>query len=896
MTRKTIPNSKSTIDNRQSAIRGGSAIILAIVLTTLLAILGVLFLLSSRVDSVATSAVGDNQDLKLAVDSVVAQISEVLTRNVPGDPCVPQEYYDYPDPCSNIDSWLACLEPYQFAFKNYHWRHITDINNTFWAYPGLRDIQANVVREYQDGGEVGDSTPAKQFYADADGDGISDSIWVQVPGKMSTKGKSVYAAIRIIDNGGMLNVNTGYKFDPCGPIGSIDGSSQTQINLMALAGRPGYTLFNENTLKNMRANYPVSGLDPNNLGLYEQNVIWRYGNPDGNYTPFDISDELEMRYRFLIDQAGTNTRLEFWSGQFDSSVHKYPFDNSADDNESDWFRTAYDGGSLAPDYTYRHITTTYNMDRIINPAGQKMFNINSPLNFDKNLIYNTVREALDPCVVSNAEVALITANLMDYVDGPNYPSVGDPRYDPNNEVTEVNDPCTGTPRYGFERPCVYISEIAQNFFQHDQSVKDPDPNVYRSYAIELFKPYWQDDEPNGWKLVIKSNLIGGSIYSDSNIIWTGSRRFHVLTNIDPNANIFINLNEFPGPNDFNGFDPNKFNHLPQATDVNFVNNNTTIYLLRNINGSWIPVDLVVVPDANAGGNGWLEPNTISSSHSFERDIASIHRCIRKVWSPIMTASPTIGWMNNFIGEMVGGGDYTYMIQAHPANKKFTNIGEIGQLFRNDAYNIGPADREYDFFDSNLLPPAMREGVRVDLTMPVYQNLFKYLTVMDPCDHSPIDPNETRIKGRININTAPWFVLAQLPWVTYHTQPNYNLARSIVNYRDTHGPFRNIGELMQVMDANSILSMGYYAQTPGSVFPALTPADGGSDTFELRDAIFTRISNLVTVRSDVFTAYILVRIGTDGPQKRVIAIFDRSGVTPTGGKVKIVAIQQVPDPR
>ncbi len=35
----------------------------------------------------------------------------------------------------------------------------------------------------------------------------------------------------------------------------------------------------------------------------------------------------------------------------------------------------------------------------------------------------------------------------------------------------------------------------------------------------------------------------------------------------------------------------------------------------------------------------------------------------------------------------------------------------------------------------------------------------------------------------------------------------------------------------------------------------------------------------------------------GPQKRVIAILDRSGVTPTaGGKVKIVAIQPVPDPR
>jgi hypothetical protein len=240
----------------------------------------------------------------------------------------------------------------------------------------------------------------------------------------------------------------------------------------------------------------------------------------------------------------------------------------------------------------------------------------------------------------------------------------------------------------------------------------------------------------------------------------------------------------------------------------------------------------------------------------------------------MTVPPTIGFMNTFVATG------TEMIQAHPANKPFTNIGEIGQLFRRDAYLTGPTD--------------MEASVRLNIADQNFQNIFKYLTVIDPAPYTS-DPNETRIKGRININTAPWFVLAQLPWVSYHTQPNYNLAQSIVNYRDTiHGPFRNIGELMT--DANSsINSIGYYEGNP---IPSalLTPPDGDSDLFELRDAIFARISNLITVRSDVFTAYILVRIGTDGPQKRVIAILDRSGVTPTSGKVKIVAIQQIPDPR
>jgi hypothetical protein len=97
-------------------------------------------------------------------------------------------------------------------------------------------------------------------------------------------------------------------------------------------------------------------------------------------------------------------------------------------------------------------------------------------------------------------------------------------------------------------------------------------------------------------------------------------------------------------------------------------------------------------------------------------------------------------------------------------------------------------------------------------------------------------------------------------------------------------------------------MGYYANDNNDLagFPDLTPGgtvgDEAPDDFEERDVIFARISNLITVRSDVFTAYILVRIGTDGPQKRVIAILDRSNVYSGDGKVRVIAVHPVPDPR
>ncbi len=854
---------QKTEDRRQKTerFRRGSAIILAVVLTTLLAILGVLFLFSSRVDSVATSAVEDNHDLKLAVDTVVSQISNVLTHNVPGvDPN--GTYYNYPDDNS---PWLASLEPNDSGL----WPHITDLYYPYQLGSVAYDLPPVIIYDHSD--TAGNSTPASWSMADADGDGVSDSMWVQIQNLNSSKGKPIYAAIRIIDNGGMLNANTGYWFNVNAAPNLTDGSSQTQINLLALAQRPydnpaTFTIqANADNLVNYRC-----GSGPNDIASYTSNVIWQYGLPNGSYTPFDISDELEMRYRFVIDQNDTYTRWESWDKQFDSPAKTHPFDTVTGYSLNGWFSYVNDDNVyFDANYAYRHIATTHNMDRIINPAGNKMFNINSPLDFNANTIYNAIRAALDPCVFSSGEVAQITANLMDYIDGPNYPS-NDPRYDPNDTVTVVPDPCTGTLHYGFETPCVYISEIAENFYQ-PASLNDPnynplDPNVvYRSYAIELFKPYPQDDDPNGWQLRIYN--ADGSLYSDINIIWTGTKQFHVLANIDPKADI---------PIDWLNSD------TQSTTDMNF-SPGSTIKLYRDVN---IIVDLLTVPAAGVNGSVWMQNMSSSSPYSFERDI-TVNRCIRRILNPNMTV-PTLGHANSFVATA------TPMIQAHPANKQFTDIGEIGQVLSCDMISI----------DQN----STEASVRLNIADANFQNLFKYLTVMDP----NVSTTETRIKGRINVNTAPWFVLAQLPWVSSNTT-NYDLARSIANYRDTYGPFKNIGQLMNVgivnNDSNSLNRMDYYV---GKAIPiglaTPSPTDCNGDAFEERDVIFDRISNLVTVRSDVFTAYILVRIGSNGPQKRVIAIFDRSEVVPNPaynpvtnpipylGRVKILAVQPVPDPR
>ncbi len=974
--------------NTQYARRNsGSALILAVALTSLLAIVGVIFLLSSRVDSVATSAIADNKDLNLAVDTVIAQISESLAADVPGDPNSPQEYYDYPDA---DNPWLACLEPYGSSV-NPRWRHITDIYERFGS---VTNIAAQIKHDYQDPAEVRDSNPTDGiFTADADGDGVSDSMWVQLNGKTSNKGKPVYAAIRIVDNSAMLNVNTGYKFDPDANVGffGVDGASQTNVNLVALSYRGATDDPDGAKLSSYRA-----GSESNDIYLYDARVIWQYGNPAGAYTPFDISDELKLRNRYMINHNLIASRIEeLWDRGFDGPFY---MPRQLGDPLDEWFLKA---NYSSPDpcvYDYRHIATAQNLDRIVNPNGEKMFNVNLASSVDAIADYNAVRAALDPNI-SDGIAAQITANLIDYVDGPGYNSL-DLRYDPNNNVTVVYG--AGIPRFGFEQPCIYISELAQNFVQPDPN----DPNVFKSYAIELYKPYIEDLPPGpsdrSWWLTIYDTNSESAV--SIQFEWTGSRYFNVLYN-DTLQLIDINLAEFeagsPSPlNGAVGVEPNVilswpvvsgaasydiyfgtdllsvFNGTPN--DVNVFQGNVpapttafdpygpsplgnldvnTIYYWRidaivdgdavrgdvwrftvnNEPGSnplvvfdstsvillqrrvfdpvagiyrYPIVDSVAVPAADINYSAWLkpvirdpnDPNVKFEAHSFQRDITA-HKPIRRFWDLdfFQINNPTIGQFNEFF---VPGAS---PVQAHPANQTFTNVGQIGELFyRNTyAYNYGGVDV--------CMPDigVTEAGLRINLALPEYQPLFNYLTVIDPFGHGqPVD--EKRIKGRININTAPWFVIAQLPWVSEKIGTlNYDLARNIVAYRDkATGPagdyftirpgqrgFQNIGQLNLVVDPNvSLASIDYFWRDMNDLqtYPDLTPADGAISDFEERDAIFARISNLVTVRSDVFTAYILVRIGADGPQKRVVAILDRSEVPEK--PVKVIAIQQVPDPR
>jgi len=485
----------------RKALPAGSALILAVVLTSLLAIIGVLFVLISRVDKMATSSISENKELNLAVESIVAKISQELILDVPG--VAGQEYYDYPDV---NDTWLASLEPYRDGTV-YKWRQISDVYNKL--DPNLQ-LQAEFVPDYQDAAAMGEAV-----IADADGDGVTDSRWVIIPEMSSGKGKSIYAAVRIIDNGAMLNANTGFKFnpivDPNDPEATeldIGGPDQLQIDLMALAGQPGDppTLSEERDLLTARAN-SIYGLKPWDFVSYRKNVIWNYGDPNGRYTPFDISDELELRYRFLLNHSDIDTRLEQWGGQFRLNTLSTPL-SSGGQLLDRWFERAEGNGGLDPNYAYRHLVTTYNMDRIINPAGPgfnggKMVNVNKA---DQYLLFEAIRAGLPdivPVMVGydpNQLAAQLAVNIVDLRDANDS--------DPLAEVTVLSLP-DGSTYYGFEvQP--FISDIA---FKISDTSADISTNNH--FAIELYNPFDTDIPLSSFRLEIRRQ--DGSVVDTINL-------------------------------------------------------------------------------------------------------------------------------------------------------------------------------------------------------------------------------------------------------------------------------------------------------------------------------------------------------------------------------------------
>ncbi len=853
----------------------GSALILTVVLTSMLAIVGVLYLLMSRMDRKASSAMAEGATLNIAVDTVVDRIAAVLVRDVPG--VAGQEYQDYPGP---NDPWLACLEPNE-PNENGRWRRISDIYETGGA--AFTNVEPLVVLE---------RAPIDPNYplADADGDGVADARWIGT-GITDSKGRQVYAAVRVIDHGAMLNVNTAYTFDPCDfndvsrDYSHIDGSQQMQIDLTYLAER-GANSNPLDTLNGLRMTDPAQF----SYDGYAGQVVWNYSDPPVlSYCPFDIVDELRLRYRYVLNRNSVVSRIDnLWLNTYKGG-RGVPIEGT----NNKWFDYVNAEPNEIPDpnYDFRHLSTTYNMDRVIDPTGQKMININRPLFVQSGMVDGYTRGLFNVLrgILGTARAAQWIVNMVDFWDEDSKPSIFTPSVIDAN-LTDVY--------YGLE-PHPWISRISFRM-----AGSDPDVGSNNSFEIELLNPFPTDLNVEGLRIILTPHIPGSqdtvkTIDLPSRVM--NGRSILIISNrATPlsGASTEVEVTPALGLATYQKTGTNTW-ALRTAYDVSLLTK-------THVDGNDVALDGQITSDP---WFAWNSNNTINHYCRTDSSVDPGHWYV--LGSTMAAVSPdALGNRLNII-EGLNLPDPDHLGTRLDPNgvplRQFCTVGDIARVL-----TIGPTPGEtvkeqFDsavIHDANGTPPRIQEGlIRLDIARPEVARLFRYLTVIDPSDYV-YDPNrvETRIKGRININTAPWFVIARLPWIR-HTEQwlDRNIAAEIVGQRDysIHG-FKSIAGLMQVpgvatafIDGRNNLYKRIDADDPNE--PDFTE-DSAVDDFEERDLLFSRISNLVTVRSDVFSAYILVRIGLDGPQRRVLVILDRSQVDSLDDRVRIVAFQRVPDPR
>lgn len=995
---------------KKRCLRSGSVLVMVVVLTVLLALIGVLFVVMARMDNMSASGVANNADLHAGVEAVVDQIKSVMVKDLYGTATVGSgrlTVIEMEDSSAN-DLWLASLEPEPtYAGTGdesddlYRWPFISDVYGIRFDLLGsfgyLEDIADPTSVVSRTGVKakiilpnavITPTAPAANpafatpngASADADGDGVSDSRWVVIPGMRSSKGKDVYAAVRVIDNCAMLNLNTAHTKDSStdpndfpddsGYLSAVDyerflrGSDTNGDGVIDSPIPP--------AVDNIRVARNRSGL----VGTakdHHDNVVMHIENPDAyivppnpGYSLFDIGDELEIRNRYMLTSKVesrfervdiANYTLDAGGGLYVTLKIPRTYGNDSDGiplfTKWKWRVNPlnFDGASggivtEAWKYDRRHVCTFYSFDRnlrkrdyplvdvtgvitgtpwtigvtplnikdyslltpIITPAitpaeilstfDQDVFiPPNAPVDLKEDFYSNTLQSrknilhllyafrayyidndptgATGQAIVADAarRAAQYVANMIDYIDdtnpttqGPFYDSGPPPIYDYGGQT---NDDPTYINRDIIRELILEVSEdslgagngididlplpIGSNLYEFGLGVDDPTETVYgyeRQPFIAEISSTISGNDTIGYTVSYFAIELCNPY--DTPIPLVG---WQVVVGGDP-YNLTVNVEVSSGVPGL-GYTAINVDSLTHTGMENSIASGGTVKLQRPdpATGLFITVDetkveqtthlLTSTADTYASkreDTGWK----FIDSSKFTKDTA-----------------PNINAANNINPPLVAKG---YQLPVANTDNHWSSLRDLESVTFLGNGGGGPNGT----ITQQIATVADEGDVRFDIkTDPLIDSLLEYISLINR-------PNG-RLPGRINVNTATMEVIRAAIPENVPTIDADALAANIISGR----PYSEIGDLLAVAGFN----------IPDNVGDREIVGD-----FEERDWILSRLANIFTVRSDTFTAYILVRLGTDGPQKRMIAILDRTGVFSPGDRPRLVALHPVPDPR
>lgn len=1004
-------------ENRQFDKRSGSALILVVVVTVLLAVLGVMFLMVTRAAELETGAVIQSKDLDSAVDTVVAKINDTLVEDLFVGNSFDPNAHDAPID----DPWLCDLEPDWSSGVPPQWDHPSDLYATlgFPAVPLTPQISSN--------------TTGVLLPADADGDGVTDSYWVQVPTLTTSRGEPIFTAVRIIDNCAMLNLNTAYCFYQNSYAAGISPFSTPWFETLAKLN--GSVVYHNNQTGSGRylteMNYMpfLRGRDLNgnifagttggdlwyNLMIAKgcwssfssvplstqacHNIVMSIESPGLEYRFFDISDELELRNRYLLTSK-TEARFErddvanysLDSGGGIYAALRIPRDSSGSYPISDWYERinpdnfdAWDvSGNALPElnpdlryrYDRRHVCTFYSYDRTLSrneypllldeltnvlgwsssqiETNHSIFRSVGPVTTDIRIPasiqpYNNIESrrrilhllfAFREYFYQNngndvadaaKKAAQVVANLIDYADDnaivPTSVDRRGPFYDPVFNVgginidygQQANADCTFITKdiidgmitevsvaYGITIPAAFdfgfpageivfgyekqpfISEVAADW----NGSPGPGNPYLEAFGVELVNPYPGMIDLKNWQIKIGTNP--GKTLSSFNSS-QGDVQWQVLGSTAPDALGHMVLHRTQNPLGSINYAPGGVLITDPITDFDTLfalwsaNQPMDIQLLRPA-PQWVSANLgidYIVCDTLSTENV-RSVLGVTGVHSLQRDDDN-WKFIFSQYAPVDTISSLPYILGEDNTESVSNPD-SFQIGTADDLKTSLRWHDLEVL---GLYGNGPES------DPNSAITSFLAGI--DPSTELYhfdiegdsEDLLNYITPVNR-------PDLGSLPGRININTAPVYVIAAAIPPTL-ADPNaadpaevvtmsaLQLAQRIVEYRESSGPFSKISDLLNIPEFVQYSTGGAWEDENVGM-------QSIDNDIEEEHWVLSNLANKFTVRSDVFTAYILVRLGAEGPQRRMIAIFDRSQVWDKNDRPKLVALHPVPDPR
>ncbi|MFA6135360.1 MAG: hypothetical protein WC869_15215 [Phycisphaerae bacterium] len=799
--------------------RRGSVILLVVGLLTILAMLGSALLLVSRMDRQTSSAMAKAASDTHVAEAILTQLVENRRKDLwidaagvtygavirPGDAGYTDANaerqtidYDFVDPADpntrdDYDKALASIEPNVDANT---WRHISVMPNATGNF-----INVN----YR----------ADPNMVDTDGDDTADARLFPT-GLYNSSGTQFYAAVRMIDAGGLLNVNYAGVI----PVVATSAAMSPGLISLSVLGGP------EGTVVSNRADTA--------------------GVPDN---PYGQGDQLALSW------LDGNTA---WAG-----------------------RLAQPFGTAAPP-TARNLLTTIGKSRTAVPrrpndatiTGVTLRDTKFNLNDANTASYDELRvtflrmlQAANPSDPQNPTYAAqLAVNVIDYRDN----DVGD-----NPTVGEIrnlsNNPIGGSTVCGIERQ-PFITEV----YGHCTDANNFD------YQIELYNPYDKPIDLTGYDIRASANGGPPPVFSLSG-------------NIIPNGGYFV---------------------LTKATPVDW----NSVTLTRTVG-----TDIIML-DYFEGVNGDL---TLGSTAGFWKDdwrnddpslayyTDSLGRDYGHSDDPNTDGNSFIGLPNT--GRPTFGTPRSVPIYVR--NGDFTNVGELNRLFM-----VGPtngislttaientSETTTNIFKGHLGAETAMGNASPQLTAEVL--LADYFTVIPSTGNS--------VAGLVNINTAPKEVIKALPGIAQAglipLDPNV-IADAIIAYRDklpnwsnrttdSNGKttrenfgFGGCGEICVPLTKVASTPIGYDGSNQPPFSYCLPTASGADDgvprtlnDFAKNYILYSWLSNLVTVRSDTYIAYIRVQASSSASAtnaRRYVAVIDRSNCTAAGDSPKVLMFTEI----